>query len=147
MRLNFGSRMAIKLPIWLRIVVVAGLAILAAAASVYAYDWYVRPVTLSVAVGSLDGEAPRIAAALASRLAEIKAPVRLRIVQTANAIESADMFASGKTDLAIVRGDVGDLSHAQAVVILTEAVALLIAPPGSPITDMAGLKRTTVGVV
>jgi hypothetical protein len=87
--------MAVKLPIWLRIAVVAALAILAAAASMFAYRWYVRPVTLSIAVGSLDGEAPRIAAALASRLAEIKAPVRLRIVQTANAIESASAFSSG----------------------------------------------------
>jgi TRAP-type uncharacterized transport system substrate-binding protein len=139
--------MAVKVPIWLRIAVVAGLPILVAAASLLAYHWYVRPVTLSIAVGSLDGEAPRIAAALASRLAETKAPVRLKIVQTANAVESASAFSLGKTDLAVVRGDVGDLSQAQAVVILTEAVALLVAPPGSPITDMAGLKRTAVGVV
>jgi TRAP-type uncharacterized transport system substrate-binding protein len=143
---SFGE-MAVKLPMWLRIAVVAGLAILAAAASMFVYGWYVRPVTLSIAVGSLDGEAPRIAAALASRLAEVKAPVRLKIVQTAGAIESAAEFSQDKTDLAIVRGDVGDLSQAQAVVILTEVVALLIAPPGSTITDMAGLKRTTVGVV
>jgi TRAP transporter TAXI family solute receptor len=139
--------MTVKLSIWLRIAVVAGLAILAAAVSMFAYTWYVRPTTLSIAVGSLDGEAPRIAAALASRLAETKAPVRLKIVQTANAIESASAFSQGKTDLAVVRGDVGDLSKAQAVVILTEAVALLVAPPGSSITDIAGLKRTTVGVV
>jgi TRAP-type uncharacterized transport system substrate-binding protein len=139
--------MPVKLPIWLRVTVVAALAILTAAVGMFAYRWYVRPVTLSVAVGSLDGEAPRIAAALASRLAETKAPVRLKIVQTTNAIESASAFSEGKTDLAVVRGDVGDLSHAQAVVILTEAVAMLVAPPGSPITDMAGLKRTTVGVV
>jgi TRAP-type uncharacterized transport system substrate-binding protein len=144
---NCVSQMAVKLPIWLRIAVVAVLAILAAAASMFAYRWYVRPVTLSIAVGSLDGEAPRIAAALASRLAEIKAPVRLKIVQTANAIESASAFSSGKTDLAVVRGDVGDLSQAQAVVVLTEAVVMLVAPPGSSITDMTGLKRTTVGVV
>jgi len=139
--------MAVKLPIWLRITVVAGLAILATAAGLFAYRWYARPVTLSIAVGSLDGEAPRIAAALSSRLAETNAPVRLNIVQTAGAIESASAFSSGKTDLAVVRGDVGDLSQAQAVVILTEAVALLVAPPGSTITDMTGLKRTTVGVV
>jgi TRAP-type uncharacterized transport system substrate-binding protein len=139
--------MPVKLPIWLRVTVVAALAIFAAAVCMFGYRWYVRPVTLSVAVGSLDGEAPRIAAALASRLAETKAPVRLKIVETANAIESASAFSEGKTDLAVVRGDVGDLSHAQAVVILTEAVAMLVAPPGSPITDMAELKRTTVGVV
>ncbi len=136
-----------KLPIWLRIAVVASLTILAAAASLFAYRWYVRPLTLSIAVGSLDGEAPKIVSALASRLAETNAPVRLKIVQTAGAIESAAAFSSGKADLAVVRGDVGDLSRAQAVVVLTESVVLLLAPPGSGIADMAGLKRSTVGVL
>ncbi len=137
----------IRLPIWLRIVVVAGLVALAAGASYAAYRWYVRPVTLSIAVGSLDGEAPRVLSALASRLAATNAPVRLKIVETAGAAESASAFSTGKTDLAVVRGDVGDLSQAQAVVVLAQAVALLVTPPGSSITDMAGLKRVTVGVV
>jgi TRAP-type uncharacterized transport system substrate-binding protein len=138
---------ALKLPIWLRIVVVIVLVVLATGASLFAYRWYVRPVTLSIAVGSLDGEAPKIVSALASRLAEMNAPVRLKVVQTTGAIESASAFSSGKTDLAVLRGDVGDLSQAQAIVVLAEAVALLVAPPGSPINDMAGLKHTTVGVV
>jgi hypothetical protein len=64
------------------LVVVVGLAILAASASLFAYRWYVRPVTLSVAVGSLDGEAPKVVAALASRLAVINAPVRFKVVET-----------------------------------------------------------------
>jgi TRAP-type uncharacterized transport system substrate-binding protein len=131
----------------MRIVVVAGLAILAASASLFAYRWYERPVTLSVAVGSLDGEAPKIVSALASRLAVINAPVRFKVVETTGALESANAFSSGKVDLAVVRGDVGDLSQAQAVVVLAQAVAMLIAPPGSSIEDMSGLKRTTVGVV
>ncbi len=59
-----------------------------------------------------------------------KAPVRLRVVETKGPAESAAAFSSGKTDLAVVRGDVGDLSQAQAIVVLTEAVALLVAPPG-----------------
>ena len=49
-------------------------------------------------------------------------------------------------DLAVVRGDVGDLSQAQAVLVVAHAVALLIAPPGSPLSDIASLKRRTVGV-
>jgi hypothetical protein len=57
------------------------------------------------------------------------------------------MFSSSKTDLAVVRGDVGDLSQAQAIIVLARAVVLLVAPPGSQITDIAGLKRVTVGVV
>jgi TRAP-type uncharacterized transport system substrate-binding protein len=131
----------------LRVVVVVGLVALAAGASLFAYRWYVRPVTLSIAVGSLDGEAPKIVSALASRLTAMNAPVRLKVVETTGALESANAFSSGKTDLAVVRGDVGDLSHAQAVVILAQAVVMLVAPPGSSVTEMNALKGLTVGVV
>jgi len=103
-------------------------------------------VTLSIAVGSLDGEAPKIVSALASRLTAMNAPARLKIVETSGVLESANAFSSGKTDLAVVRGDVGDLSHAQVVVILAQAVAMLVAPPRSSITDMTALKGLTVGV-
>ena len=138
---------AARFPAWLRVVMVVLAVVLATGAGLFAYRWYARPVTLSIAVGSLDGDAPRIVSALASRLAVTNAPVRLKIVETAGPIESARAFSSGKTDLAVVRGDVGDLSQAQAIVILTEAVALLVAPPGSGISDLADLKRATVGVV
>jgi TRAP-type uncharacterized transport system substrate-binding protein len=138
---------AIKLPLWLRVVVVAALLLLAGGTGMILYRWYAKPVTLSIAVGSLDGDASRIVSALASRLVVNGAPVRLKIVETSGPIESAALFSSGKTDLAVVRGDVGDLSQAQAIVVLAEAAALLVAPPGSAITDIAGLKRATVGVV
>ena len=105
------------------------------------------PTTLTVAVGSLDGEATKLMSALASRLTAANAPVRLKLVETTSALEAADMFSSNKTDLAVVRGDVGDLSQAQAIIVLARAVVLLVAPPGSSITDIAGLKRATVGVV
>ena len=138
---------AARLPVWLRIVVVMALVALAAGASLFAYRWYVHPTTLSIAVGSFDGDAPKIVSALASRLAVNNSPVRLKVVETSGPIESAAAFSSGKTDLAVVRGDVGDLSQAQAIIVLAHAVALLVAPPGSAITDMSGLKHTTVGVV
>jgi hypothetical protein len=80
-----------------------------------------------------------------SRLAETNAPVRLNVVEPSRPLDSARAFSSGKTDLAVVRGDVGDLSQAQAIVDMGQAVALLVAPPGSPTTDMADLKRVTVG--
>jgi TRAP transporter TAXI family solute receptor len=136
-----------RLPVWLRIAVVLALTVLAAGASLFAYRWYARPVTLSIAVGSLDGDAPKIVSALASRLAVNNAPVRLKVVETGGPIESAEAFSSGRTDLAVVRGDVGDLSQAQAIVVLAQAVALLVAPPGSGLADIADLKRSTVGVV
>jgi TRAP-type uncharacterized transport system substrate-binding protein len=135
------------MPSWLRMALVAGAVVLATGATLFGYRWYARPTTLTIAVGSLDGEATRLMSALASRLAAANAPVRLKLVETASALEAAEMFSSSKTDLAVVRGDVGDLSQAQAVIVLAHAVVLLVAPPGSSISDMAGLKRLTVGVV
>jgi len=136
-----------RLPSWLRITLVAGIAVLIAGASLFAWRWYNQPTTLTIAVGSLDGEASRLVSALASKFAQSKAPVRFKIVETAGALEAANAFSSGTVDLAIVRGDVGDLSQAQAVAVAAHAVVLLVAPPGSSITDMTGLKRVTVGVV
>ena len=136
-----------RLPNWLRITLVAGIVVLVAGASLFGWRWYNRPTTLTIAVGSFDGEASKVVAALASKLAQQKAPVRLSLVDTPSTIDLANAFSSGKVDLAVVRGDVGDLSKAYAVAIVGHAVALLVAPPGSGITDMAGLKRVTVGVV
>jgi hypothetical protein len=47
----------------------------------------------------------------------------------------------------VVRGDVGDLSQAQAVVVVSHMVVLIVAPPGSSIDSMDSLKGHTVGVV
>src|SRR5262245_6452173 len=137
----------IKLPTWLRATLVAGIVVLVAGASLFAWRWYSRPTTLTIAVGSLDGEATRVVSALASKLAQQKAPVRLNMVETPGALDAANAFSSGKVDLAVVRGDAGDLSQAQAVVVVAHTVVLLVAPPGSTITDMAGLKRVAVGVI
>ena len=136
-----------EMPRWLRVLLVAGIVILAMGAGLFGYRWYFRPTTLTIAVGSLDGEAPRLVSALASRLAETSAPVRLKVVEAGSALEAAEAFSSGKTELAVVRGDVGELSQAQALVILALAAVLLVAPPGSPIAEIADLKRASVGVV
>jgi TRAP-type uncharacterized transport system substrate-binding protein len=136
-----------KLPAWLRIVLVLGVVVLSVGAGLFAYRWYNRPVTLTIAVGSLDGEATKIMSAISGRLVLMGAPVRLHVVETGSALDAAKAFADGKVDLAVVRGDVGDLSQAQAIIVVAHAVALIVAPPGSPITDIASLKRRTVGVV
>jgi hypothetical protein len=66
---------------------------------------------------------------------------------TSSALEAANAFSSGKTDLAVVPSDVGDLSQAEAVILVAHAVALLVASPGSSITDITDLKRFLVGVI
>jgi TRAP-type uncharacterized transport system substrate-binding protein len=98
-------------------------------------------------VGSIDGEAANAMSAIASRLVSTNAPVRLKVVDSGTALDAAKAFAAGKVDLAVVRGDVGDLSQAQAVVIVSHVVALVVAPPGSALDSMDKLKGRRVGVI
>jgi TRAP transporter TAXI family solute receptor len=137
----------IKLPFWLRIVSLVGVVILVTGAGVLAYRWYAHPVTLTLAVGSIDGEGAKAMSAMASQLVSTNASVRFKVIDTGTALEAAKEFAAGNVDLAVVRGDVGDLSQAQAVVVLTHATVLIVAPPGSSIDSMDKLKGHTVGVV
>ena len=137
----------IKLPFWLRIVSLVGVVILVTGAGLFAYRYYTRPVTLTLAVGSVDGEAAKAMSAIASELVSINASVRLKIIDTGTALEAAREFAEGKVDLAVVRGDVGDLSQAQAVIVLSHVVVLIIAPPGSTIDSVDKLKGRRVGVI
>ena len=138
---------SLNLPLWLRFVLLVGVVGLVSGASLIAYRYYTRPVTLSVAVGSIDGEAAKAMSAIASRLVSTSAPVRLKVIDSGTALEAADAFSAGKVDLAVVRSDVGDLSQAQAVLVVTHAVVLIVAPPGSSIDSMEKLKGHTVGVV
>src|SRR5882757_4910859 len=136
--------MSMKLPLWLRFFLLIGIAVFAAGAGLLAYRYYTLPATLTVAVGSIDGEAAKAMSAIASELVSTNKPVRLKVVDSGTALEAANAFSAGKVDLAVVRGDVGDLSQAQAVVVVSHVVVLIIAPPGSGID---GLKGHTVGVV
>lgn len=132
---------------WLRIVLVGLLVVVVTAAGLFGYRYFATPTTLTVAAGSIDGEAVRALTAVASRLASNKSPIRLKIIDAGSALEASKQFSTGKVDLAVVRADIGDLSEARTIVLVTHAVALLVAPPGSPIDSIDALKGKTVGVV
>jgi len=135
------------LPVWVRAVLLAGLLGLVGGAGLIAYRFYERPRTLTVAVGSFDGEARREATLIAGHLATSNAPIRLKIENVGSVLDAAKAFASGKADLAVVRADVGDLSQARAVAVMAQGVVMIVAPPGSNITSIAKLRDHTVGVV
>ena len=139
--------MSIKMPLWLRFFLLIGVVVFAAGAGLLAYRYHTRPAILTVAAGSIDGEAARVMSAMAGELVSTNAPVRLKIIDSGNALEAANAFAAGKVDLAVIRGDVGDLSQAQAVVVVSHMVVLIIAPPGSSIDSIDKLKGRAVGVV
>ena len=48
-----------RLPLWLRFALLVGALDLGSGASLLAYRYYTRPVTLEPAVGSIDGEAAK----------------------------------------------------------------------------------------
>ena len=122
------DQLASSIPQWLRAVVVGFLVVLATGAGLLAYRYYTHPKTMTVAAGSYDGEAGRLMSAIAGRLAKTGAPIRLNVVDTGTALEASTAFSAGKVDLAIVRADVGDLSAARTVVLVTYGVVMIIVP-------------------
>jgi TRAP-type uncharacterized transport system substrate-binding protein len=138
---------SLNLPLWLRFVLLVGIVGVVSGAGLLAYRYATRPVTLTVAVGSIDGEAAKAMSAIASQLNSTNAPVRLKVIDSGTALEAANAFSAGKADLAVVRGDVGDLSQAQAVVVISHVVVLLVAPPGSTIDGVDKLKSRRIGVI
>jgi TRAP-type uncharacterized transport system substrate-binding protein len=137
----------IALPFWVRIVLLAGVFCIVAGAGLISYRLYLRPTTLTVAVGSFDGEAKQIAAVIASRLATVDSPIRLRIENSGSVLDAARAFAGGTADLAVVRADVVDRQQARTVALTARGVAMIVAPPGSALTSIARLRGHTVGVV
>jgi TRAP-type uncharacterized transport system substrate-binding protein len=135
------------LPFWVRAVLLLGVLCLVAGAGLISYRLYHRPTTLTVAVGSFDGEAKQAASLIAGHLATIGSPIRLKVETAGSVLDAAKAFASGKADLAVVRADVGDLSQARAVAVMAEGVVMIVAPPGSNITTIAKLRDHAIGVV
>ena len=139
--------MLMWLPRWVRIGIVFSALCFIAAACTMAYRWFTAPVTLTVAVASIDGEAPRLMNAIASGLPLSGTRIRLDFVQKESTIAATDAFANEEVDLAVVRSDVGNLSTARTVVLLAYGTVVVVAPPGSPVKSLDDLKGKTLGVV
>ena len=74
-----------------------------------------------------DGEAAVLMSAIASRLASTNSHIRLKVVDTMRAaLRETKAFWAGQVDLAVVRSDIGDLSAARTIVLLTHGVVMII---------------------
>jgi len=91
---------SIRMPLWLRAVSLVGVIIFGAGAGLLGYRWYAQPTILTLAVGSIDGEAAKAMSEMASQLVSDGASVRLKVVDTGTALEAATQFAAGTIDLA-----------------------------------------------
>src|SRR6266702_5091093 len=90
--------------------------------------YVLRPVTLRIAVGPSGSEDQKLIQALAQTFARDGSPVRLSPIATEGAVESIALFAAGKTDLAVARGDLNLPADANSVAILRKNVVVLWAP-------------------
>ena len=105
-------------------------------------------MTLTVAVGSLDGEAKQIASLIAGRLATIESPVRLKVENAGSVLDAAKAFAAGQGRSRGGARAMSAISRRPAPSPMTaHGVVMIVAPPGSSITSIAKLRDHTVGVV
>jgi TRAP-type uncharacterized transport system substrate-binding protein len=122
---------------------ILGLIALVATGATASYLALVRPTPLRIAVGPANSEDLRVIQVLAQAFGRERSRIRLRIVQTDGATASAEALATGKADLAVVRGDLNLPKDAMAVATLRKNVVALFVPP-APKGRKAAAKITTI---
>jgi len=143
-----------------------GYALLILAAGIFAFGiaagslyWFLRPTTLRIAVGPPGSDDQKLVQTLAQLFARERSPVRLSPITTEGSVESIALFAAGKADLAVARGDLNLPASAESVIILRKNVVVLWAPAGLPpkgskrqpapkiksIEDLAGRRVGVIG--
>jgi TRAP transporter TAXI family solute receptor len=127
------------------IAIAASLALLAI--GLIAYQWVEQPTTLRVAVGPLGSEDTRLVTAINQYLAREHSSLRLKLVMTEEASESARALDEDRADLAIVRSDIGLPVKGQTVAIMHKDAAVLITVPETGIKAVGDLKGRSVGIV
>lgn len=106
--------------------------------------YVLRPVTLKIAVGPPGSEDQKLIQLMAQTFARDNSAIRLSPVTTDGAAESIALFAAGKTELAVARGDLNLPANAESVAILRKNVVVLWSAPGLP--GKNGKKQTAVKV-
>lgn len=94
--------------------------------------YVLRPVTLRIAVGPPGSEDQKLIQLMAQTFARDNSAIRLSPITTDGAAESVALFAAGKTELAVARGDLNLPANAESVAILRKNVVVLWSAPGLP---------------
>ncbi|QDW38736.1 C4-dicarboxylate ABC transporter substrate-binding protein [Bradyrhizobium sp. KBS0727] len=134
-------------PRWLRILIVGAATAATIGGGWFVYRYFAKPVVLTVAAGSADGDALALISAISARLATSNSHVRLKVSDSGSSAKAAEMLAAHKVDLAIVRGDTSGLADARSVLLLTHGVVLIMAPSAASADSLGDLRNTTIGVV
>src|SRR5262245_34361532 len=91
-----------RLSQWLRALLVGCLVVALSASGLFAYKYFTKPKTISIAAGSAEGEPVRVMNAIANRLVKSDSSIRLDIQPKGSTLEAAKAFSAGEADLAIV---------------------------------------------
>ena len=134
-------------PQWLRSLIVGLVTAAVIGVGWLAYRYFAKPVFLTAAAGSADGEALALISASSARLTASKSHVRLKVSDSGSSAKAAELLAAGKADLAVVRGDTGGLADARSVLLLTHGVVLIVAPSAVNADGLGDLRDTTIGVI
>ena len=94
--------------------------------------YVLRPTVLKIAVGPAGSEDQKLIQLIAQNFARDSSSVRLSLIATEGTAESIALFAAGKADLAVARGDLNLPANAESVAILRKNVVVLWAPSGLP---------------
>jgi TRAP-type uncharacterized transport system substrate-binding protein len=134
-------------PRWLRISIVGAATAAAIGGGWFAYRYFAKPVVLTVAAGSADGEALALISAISARLTASNSHVRLKVSNAGTSAKAAEMLAAHKVDLAVVRGDTSGLADARSVLLLTHGVILIMTSSAVSADSLGDLRNTTIGVI
>jgi TRAP transporter TAXI family solute receptor len=137
------------------IVLVAGALVFAVALiGLLFFSW--RPATLSIAVGPPGSEDVKVVQEIAQAFTRERHYVRLRVMITEGAAESAAAIGHHQADLAVVRADVNLPPDALSVAVFRKNVVVFWLPNAGPakgqkkesnITKIANLSGRKVGVI
>src|SRR3982750_4837353 len=85
------------------LILAVGILVFGAAAGALYY--VLQPTTVRIAVGPSGSEDQKLMQLMAQTFARDHSPVRLSLINPPGTTESIALFTSGKTDLAVARGD------------------------------------------
>jgi TRAP-type uncharacterized transport system substrate-binding protein len=134
-------------PRWLRVLIVGIITAGVIGGGWFTYRYFAKPVILTVAAGSVDGEALTLISAVSARLTASNSHIRLKVIDSGTSAKASELLAARKADLAIVRGDTGGLADARSVLLLTHGVVLIVAPSAASADSLGDLRNTTIGVI
>ncbi|MGL4637951.1 MAG: TAXI family TRAP transporter solute-binding subunit [Beijerinckiaceae bacterium] len=106
------------------------------------------PRTLTIAVGPAGFETHRYVEALAQAGVEARERIRLKVVTTEGAADSARLLDTGKVDLAIIRSDFELPANGQTILVNTKRAVVILAPQRrNGIQKFSDLKGKRIAVV